>query len=206
MEGAMKRKRLIHVTEIRGAGRRQSGFALIEVMISIVILTTGLLAVVGTLATALALTQSSQEDLIAKQKALEVLESIYTARNTQQITFAQVDNISNGGIFTDGYTQMLQAGPDGLIGTADDTNFAGCPGGVECFILPGPDGILGTADDTTMSLANFSRQILISPVLQQPGNVPNPNLKHITVNVQYFKPGLKAPRVYTVNALMSAFR
>jgi prepilin-type N-terminal cleavage/methylation domain-containing protein len=196
-----------HTLRPEQAGERgQRGFGLIEVMISITILTIGLLALVGTFATALASTQCSQEDLIAKQKALEALESIYTARNTQQISFAQVANISSGGIFTDGYTALLQAGPDGLVGTADDVNFANCPGGVECFQLPGPDGILGTADDTTLSLGNFNRQILISPVLQQPGNIPNPNLKQITVNVQYTKPGLKAPRVYTVNALMSAFR
>ena len=205
MDRAMIGKR--HTVREEPAGRRgERGFGLIEVMISITILTIGLLALVGAFATALASTQCSQEDLIAKQKALQALESIYTARNTQQISFAQVANISSGGIFTDGYTQLLQAGPDGLVGTADDVAFPNCAGGVECFQLPGPDGILGTADDTTLSLANFSRQILISPVLQQPGNIPNPNLKQITVNVQYTKPGLTGPRVYTVNALMSAFR
>jgi type IV pilus modification protein PilV len=206
MESAMMRTQEIHGAIRRRARRGQRGFGLIEVMISIAILTIGLLAVVGMFGTALASTQWSQEDLIAKQKALEALESIYVARDTQQITFAQIANVSNGGIFIDGYTQMRQAGPDGLVGTADDANFAGCPSGVECFRLPGPDGILGTADDTTMSLANFQRQILITPVLQQPGNVPNPNLTHVTVNVQYTKPGMKAPRVYTTNALISAFR
>lgn len=189
-----------------GKQPRHAGFSLIEVMIAIAILTIGLLGLVGTFATALQSTQWSQEDLIAKQKALEALESIYTARNTQQITFQQVANISNGGIFTDGYSQLLQAGPDGLVGTGDDTNFPGCPGGVECFPLPGPDGILGTADDTRTTLAPFTRQILIAPVLQQPGNVPNPNLTQITVNVQYFRPGMRTPRTYTVNALMSAYR
>lgn len=188
---------------------RQSGFSLIEVMISIAILTVGLLAVIGTFATALQSTRWAQEDLIAKQKALEALESIYTARNTSQITFAQIANIGAGGIFTDGYTQMLAAGNDGLVGTADDANFAAngpCPAGVENIRLPGPDGILGNADDTCMSLANFSRQILIGPVLQQPGNVLNPNLKQITVNLQYFRPGMRAPRIYTVQALMSSYR
>jgi len=204
MEAAMMEQHLSPAE--RAADKHQRGFSLIEVMISIAILTVGLLGLVGTFAAAITSTRWSQEDLIAKQKALEALESIYTARNTQQLSFAQVANISNGGIFTDGYTQMRQAGADGLVGTADDATFAGCPGGVECYTLPGPDGILGTADDIKMTLSSFSRQILISPVLQQPGNIPNPNLKQITINVQYFRPGMRAPRTYTVQALMSAFR
>jgi len=183
--------------------QRQQGFSLIEVMIAITILTVGLLGLVGTFATALKSTQWSQEDLIAKQKALEALESIFTARNTQQLSFAQVANQSAGGgaIFTDGYTQLRGAGPDGLVGTADDVNYAAngpCPAGVEGIRLPGRDGILGNADDTCMSLGNFSRQILIVPV--------NGSLKQITVNVQYFRPGMRAPRTYTVNSLMSSYR
>ena len=187
----------------------QRGFSLIEVMISVAILTIGLLAMIGTFVTALQSTRWAQEDLIAKQKAMEALESIYTARNTSQLSFAQIANISGGGIFTDGYTQMLAAGNDGLVGTADDANFPAngpCAAGVENIRLPGPDGILGNADDTCMSLSTFSRQILVSQVLQQPGNVPNPNLKQITINVQYFRPGMRAPRVYTVQALMSSYR
>src|SRR5438477_415038 len=34
----------------------------------------------------------------------------------------------------------------------------------------------------------------------------NPNLKQVTVNVQYIRPGQRVPRTYTVNALMSVFR
>lgn len=187
----------------------QRGFSLIEVMISVAILTIGLLAMIGTFVTALQSTRWAQEDLIAKQKAMEALESIYTARNTSQLPFARIANISGGGIFTDGYTQMLAAGNDGLVGTADDANFPAngpCAAGVENIRLPGPDGILGNADDSCMSLSTFSRQILVSQVLQQPGNVPNPNLKQITINVQYFRPGMRAPRVYTVQALMSSYR
>lgn len=190
-------------TDSRQVDTAQRGFSLIEVMIAIVILSIGLLALVGTFATALKSTQWSQEDLIAKQKALEALESIFTARNTQQLTFAQVANQSAGGgaIFTDGYTQMFAAGPDGLVGTNDDVNFPAngpCAGGVEGIRLPGPDGILGNADDTCMSLVDFKRQILIVSL--------SGTLKQITVNVQYQKPGMRSPRVYTVNALMSSYR
>jgi len=186
------------------AKRGECGFTLIEVMISIAILTIGMLAMIATFGAAMGATQNAQEDLIAKQKALEAMESIFTARNTQQIVFAQLNNVSNGGIFTDGYTTLRAAGADGLVGTNDDANFPGCPSGVECVTLPGPDGVLGTGDDRQVSLVNFSRQILISPVIQA-GN-PNPNLRQITINVQYSQVGLQSPRTYTATALMSSYR
>jgi len=183
----------------------ECGFTLIEVMIAIAIMSVGMLAMIATFGSAMAATQNAQYDLIAKQKALEAMESIFTARNTQQIVFAQINNVSNGGIFVDGFNTLRSAGVDGLIGTADDANFGACPSGIECVTLPGPDGILGTADDKQVSLANFSRQILVSPVLQG-GGVPNPNLRQITITVQYFQPGQRSPRTYTTNALMSSYR
>ena len=187
----------------------QRGFTLIETMIAIAVMTIGIVSLLAVFGTAVASTQNAQENLVARQKALETMESIYTARNTQQITFAQIANIVNGGIFTSGATQLQSAGPDGLVNTADDVPFPAsgvCPAGPECITLPGPDGILGTADDQAMSLSNFQRQIQIAPVLESDGVTINPNLKQITVTISYFAGGSPIPRAYTVNALISAFR
>lgn len=182
------------------------GFSLIEVMISITILTIGMLALLGVFAGAVASTSSAQEDLIAKQKAMEAMESLYTARNTQQLGFASIANTNAaGGIFKIGYQPLLAPGPDGLVGTGDDTSYTGCPGGVECITLPGPDGILGTSDDVQMSLANFQRQITITNVLL-PDGTPNPNLKQVEIDVQYTKPGMQSPRTYTTRAFISSYR
>lgn len=185
----------------------QSGFTLIEVMFAIVLLMIGILTIVAALGAALGTTHNAQEELIARQKALEAMESIFTARNTQQVTFSQIGNIASGGIFTSGPTPLWSAGPDGLVNTADDVPFAAsgvCPAGPECITLPGPDGILGTADDVPMSLANFTREIAITPVLEAGGSI-NPNLKQITVTVSYTSTS-SVPRSYSVNALISAFR
>jgi type IV pilus modification protein PilV len=190
------------------------GFTLIEVMIAIVVMSIGLLAVIASLATAVAATESSEEDLIARQKALEAMESIYTARNSQQIPFASVANVSNGGIFINGSENMLCAGPDGLVNTGDDVSCttasgATCPdSGAECMVLPGPDGILGTADDVTMSLGNFTRTITITPT-QFPAGTPNagsnnPNMVAIAVTVSYTKAGMPA-RSYTANGLITSY-
>jgi len=160
------------MTQPTSQASRQRGFTLVETMIAIVVMSIGILSVLAVFGTAVATTQNAQENLIARQKALETMESIYTARNTQQINFSQIANISNGGIFTDGPTQLLSAGRDGLVNTADDVDFpasGACPAGPECITLPGSDGILGTADDTAMSLANFQRQIQINTVLEADG-------------------------------------
>jgi prepilin-type N-terminal cleavage/methylation domain-containing protein len=188
--------------------KAQRGFTMIEVMIAVVILSVGILTVVAAFATAVGTTQNAQENLIARQKALEAMESIFTARNTQQITFAQIGNIPNGGIFTSGATPLWSAGNDGLVNTADDVPFAAagvCPAGPECVTLPGPDGILGTPDDVPMSLANFTREIQITSVLEADGVTVNPNLKQVTVIVSYLSTS-SVPRSYSVNALISSFR
>jgi prepilin-type N-terminal cleavage/methylation domain-containing protein len=189
------------------------GFTLIEVMIAMVVMSVGILAVIASFATAVAATQSAEEDLIARQKVLEAMESIYTARNSQQLPFASVANISNGGIFKDGAQPLLCAGPDGLVNTGDDVNCttqagAACPdSGAECMVLPGPDGILGTADDVTMSLGNFTRTVAITqttyPTGPNAGSV-NPNMMAISITVAYTKDGIPA-RSFTANGLITSY-
>lgn len=178
-------------------------------MIAMAIMGIGICTLLAAFGTAVATTQNAQANLIARQKALQAMESIYTARNTQQITFSQIANIASGGVFTNAATQLLSAGPDGLVNTADDATFAAtgpCPAGPECVVMPGPDGILGTADDTAMSLANFRRQIQINSVLEADGVTIDPNLKQIVVTVTYTTGTSPSPHSYTIDALISAYR
>lgn len=189
--------------------RQQRGFTLLEVMVAIVVMTVGLLALVASFAAALAATKSSQQQLIARQKALEALESIYTARNSNQVGFSAINNLPAPGLFSVGPQPLNSAGADGILGTADDVPFGAngvCPAGPECVVLPGPDGRLGTADDVPMSLSTFTRTIAINPVLEADGITPNPNLRQAVVTVSYIVPGSTLQRTYTVSALISSFR
>jgi type IV pilus modification protein PilV len=74
----------------------QQGFSLLETLIAIVVLMIGLLAVLATFAMAVGNTTSVQNDSIARQKAAEAVESIYTARQTGQITFDKIQNKGAG--------------------------------------------------------------------------------------------------------------
>ena len=175
--------------------KHEQGITLLETMISIFVLMYGLLAVLATFALAISSTQNVALDSIARQKAAEAMESIFTARQTNQITFAQIYNTGTGaGIFTGGTTAMTDPGPDGLDGTADDV--AAAP-----IILPGPSGRITNQSppDVVVNLANFQRQIQIADV---PGN---PNLRQITVTVSYPTPQGWTRR-YQVQGLISSFR
>ncbi|MGB2602422.1 MAG: prepilin-type N-terminal cleavage/methylation domain-containing protein [Candidatus Sulfotelmatobacter sp.] len=197
-----------------GKHRTQRGFALIEVMIAMVILSVGMCAVLASFGLAITATESAQEDLIARQKAMDALESIYTARNSQQLPFTAIQNVANGGIFLAGPQPLLCSGPlYGIVGVQGDTapcttaSGAACPnGGVECMVLPGPDGVLGSGTDQTLSLANFTRTIAFNTVnlpVAEGGGI-NANLIGVTVTVTYTKPNWPA-RNYVVSGLISNY-
>ena len=177
---------------------RFAGFTLIEVMIAMGILVFGLVALLGMFSHALATTALVKDDLIARQKVREAMESIYTARNTAQVDFDDIDNVADGGIFLDGPQSLQVAGADGLLGTADD-------GAAEVMLHPGPDGLLGTGDDVSRSLASFQRTIAIDPILEDDGTV-NRDIREVTVTMQYRSTVGGVQRTFQVTSYVSRFR
>ncbi len=55
----------------QASGRR--GFTLLETLIAIVVMSVGIIGLLAVFATAVATTQNAQENLIARQKALETM-------------------------------------------------------------------------------------------------------------------------------------
>jgi len=188
----------------------QGGFTLVECMISIAILAIGSVGMLGVFGLAVKASQTAQQDMIARNMASEAMESIYTARNTAEISWSQIQNSSNGGIFIDGMNSMKCSGPDGILDTSDDTSCltasgATCPNsGVECLTDPGPDGILGTSDDVVLSLNNYQRQILIATLNDTNGN-PIQTLRQVTVTISYLVPGQPTPKTYSLTEYVSAY-
>jgi prepilin-type N-terminal cleavage/methylation domain-containing protein len=182
---------------------KDAGFSLIEVVVALTILMVGLLSLARVFYMGMAIAATSSSQLIAREKAREAIESVHTARDTRIITWAQIRNIaapdcspypnttaSPGGRFTTPQHVLLDAGPDGLVATADDV-------GLE--MTPGPDNTLGTPDD--IALQGFKRQIAICDVNG------NPNLRLIAVTITY--PGSMAigasTRTYTLVTYVSSF-
>jgi prepilin-type N-terminal cleavage/methylation domain-containing protein len=182
--------------------RSQRGFSLIECMISMAILTIGLISLLGVFGIAMATTQTSQENNTAKQLANEAMEGILTARETANITWTQINNTGSGGIFLPGFLPIDCAGVDGIIGTADD---AAC--GPQILEQPGPSGVyVGTCPpDVCNNLTNFTRQILISPVIVG-GGPPSTTLRQVTITIQYTLPQFNVPRQYVLNTYISPYR
>jgi prepilin-type N-terminal cleavage/methylation domain-containing protein len=188
----------------------QSGFTMLEVVVSMVVLTIGLLSMLSLFSLAVASTHTAQEDMIAKQEANEALENIFTARNSSQTPWSQIKNVADGGIFMDGYQPTFDPGPDGLDGTADDLNGSvadsNCPGPSQCVRQAGPDGVLGTADDTWLPLNNFEREIVITPVCNPACSVDGP-LRQIMVNIRYTGgQNIRFKKVYSISTYISQYR
>jgi len=174
--------------------RQLAGFTLIEAMISIVILSFGVLSLAAVYAQGIMFASLTQYDYIAEKKAEEAIETIFTARDTKILTWAQIQNVSTGGVFIDGAQPLLDPGPDGLVGTADDNT--ALPDSI--IIGPGVDGKLGTADDVVVNLNPWmTRTIAMTPVTGET------NLRQITITINY-RVG-RITRTYTLISYISTF-
>jgi type II secretory pathway pseudopilin PulG len=183
--------------------RDGSGFSLIEAMVALTILLVGLLGLAQTFVLGLNIVATSSQQILAREKAREAIESVHTARDNKTVTWAQIGNTASttscpnagtaattGGHFVEAPTTMLMAGPDGLVNTTDD---------VGSEKTPGQDGRLGTADD--VALVGYTRSLRICTV------TANPNLREVTVTIGY--PGSNAiggsNRTYTLRTFISSY-
>jgi len=96
------------------------------------------------------------------------------------------------GLFLPGPLPLTVPGPDGLVGSVNDT---AAP--LASIITPGPDKILGTADDVLVPLTNFTRTIAITTV------VGKPNLKQVVITIDYTAG--RWTRQYVLTTYVSSF-
>jgi prepilin-type N-terminal cleavage/methylation domain-containing protein len=172
-----------------GPIRDERGFTILESLVALSILAVGLLGLAAVLASGLNRLAEAPTDLLAREKISEAIESVYASRDTRTRTWAQIRNVSNGGVFLDGAQPVKTVGADGLVNTGDTGEV------VETLVEPGADGLLGTTDDVKTSLGNMTRQITITDVSAQ--------LRRLTVTVVVTTG--RGSRTYTVTTMISSY-
>ena len=145
----------------------QKGFSLVETVIALGVLTTGVLGAAAVLATGMQNLSSSPADVVVTQKAAQAIEAVFSARDSHKLTWAQIRNVhgasgTDGGIFLDGAQPLKLAGLDGLVNTGRRHDRRD-----HHVTLPGKDQLLGTADDQTTTLSSFTREIMIRDVAER---------------------------------------
>lgn len=168
--------------------RSEAGTSLVETLVALGVLTVGALGAAGSLSHGMQLMAGSPGDLVATQKAAEAIESVFSARDSHILTWAQLRNASDGGVFLDGGKPLKLAGADGLINTADD-------GAIESVTYPGKDQLSDTGDDVVETLDQYSREIRIEDL--------SADLRSITVTVTY-RSGA-ATRTYSLTTYISNY-
>lgn len=190
--------------------KQDKGFSLIEIVIAIIIMATGLVALASLLVVGVTLPQRARQQEIAKQLANEIMESIIFAKESNPSGFNTFNSINYGTNHAEGrfvssssnlnITKMLTAGPDGVYGTCDDgqsgssfINCAGTTGNLGANLLtvtidPGKDGLYSTTTGTNMvnktqPLLNYSREIIITDLTPAPVSA-----KEVEVRVFYQTP------------------
>lgn len=161
----------------------QKGFSLAETVIALGVLTTGIIGAAGVLVAGMSKLSSSPADVIMAQKATQAVESVFAARDSKRLTWAQVTNVSKGGVFLDGPQSLYKPGNDGLVNTADDA-----AAGIETLDLPGQ----------TITLGNYTRTILIEDITGENGM-----LRKVTVTITY-QDG-KTTRTYPLVTYISSY-
>ena len=103
-----------------GVRPSEAGFSLIEVLIAMLVLTGGVLSLLGVIALGVQTVAASSPMLIAREKAREAVESVHAARDTGELAWSRIHNVANGGVFLAGMQDLRLPGADGLVNTADD--------------------------------------------------------------------------------------
>lgn len=111
--------------------KSEAGFTYVDVMIAVVILLVGILALMSAVTGAVFQTKGQEYQLAAKQIATSTIESIISVKETDplRLGWSKIGNVCISspcaipeGIFVNGFQAVKsEAGPDEILGTADDS-------------------------------------------------------------------------------------
>jgi Tfp pilus assembly protein PilV len=123
-----------------------AGFSYIDVMISLVILMVGVLGLLSGISGSVLQSRGQEQQTLAKQMAASAMESIMSVKETDptRLGWPAVGNVGSN----------VDSG-----GVARGVFLTGAQ---PVYVDAGPDEIIGTADDTGNVVANMTRQIIIT--------------------------------------------
>ena len=70
--------------------KHSAGFTLLETLIAMLVLAIGVLSMIDVMTQGLKVSATTQYDYIAKKKAEQAIEAIFTARNSQEKSWDQI--------------------------------------------------------------------------------------------------------------------
>ena len=159
--------------------KSERGFSYIEVMIAVVLLSVGILALVSAITGAIFQSKGQEIQLDAKQIATSTMESIMAAKETDAVRLGW-KSVGNVG------SNPINSFPQGIFVT----------GFQPVRTDAGPDEVIGTADDTGAIMGGFQRQIVITdqcdPDRPSPAPLCNPagnyevKIRSVVITVTYF--------------------
>lgn len=150
----------------------ERGFSYLDVMFAVTILLFGVMALAAAVTAAVVRTRDVEQQQKAKQYANSTLESIFSARDLDNLGWDAVNNISTctGGTAAGMFVCTTQP----------------------LYPEPGADEVVGTADDTGTPVPGFERQITITDIddPDRPVSTGNPIMfRRIDVTITYHVTG-----------------
>jgi type II secretory pathway pseudopilin PulG len=168
-----------------------AGFSYIDVMIAIVILMVGILALLSGMSGAVLMSRGQENQLGAKQIAASTMESIMSVKETKDVDrlgWIALGNVNtNFDPGTGTYRGIFVTGEQNIRADA------------------GPDEVIGTADDTGATIPGMTREIVITdrcdPDRPSP-NCPTPGtsavrIRTVAVTIRYFVGQIRRQEVLT---------
>lgn len=168
------------MTESKQNNTGQGGFSYVEVMVALVIFLIGILGSLSALAAGVLMSRGQQQQLSARHFVATAMESIMSAKETDptRLGWKAIGNV--------GHNPNGAGVPQGIFVTGFQSVLANA----------GPDEVVGTADDAGAQQLGYSRQIVITdicdtdrpspaPVCATPGTWPV-RLRSVEVRVRYF--------------------
>ncbi len=179
----------------------EKGFTFIEIIISILIMTIGLLATLSAISVGVIRARDSEQRNIARQLTNAAVESIFATRDLLQVDESlrpenplRWDAVANNttatpqGIFLTGYNPIRRdSGKDQIEGTADDA----CPAAANCVVT-------GYTNSSEV-IPGFEREIIITNIAEP--LTTTVYRRRIVVNVRYSTG--QAQRIESVSTIIA---